>query len=318
MIKLLTNFFLLFIVISCQSYDSNLQKNVNKKINNDKVDKVDKVSKSQNILKKSEVKVSSDFPVIKFILEDPYYIDGVLHIPEEDYQYSEVGLASFYGRELHNIKTINNDFNKVTELLGRHKTLPLPSMVKITNLENGMFLTLKIIDRHNDNATLIQVSRKTSQLLKFYKNKITKVRVEVIPDASKQLKIVAQSMSDPIFFDTIDKAPTVKITILELENDDKGKEETKNLKNIELIQQPIEIGSAEVLNKELFLKIYGFRSLDKAKSAILDLNKSYKNNIIKINNSYILTLGPLSNLDAKNLVLSFISKGYKKTKFILE
>ena len=49
MIKLLTNFFLLFIVISCQSYDSNLQKNVNKKINNDKVDKVDKVSKSQNI-----------------------------------------------------------------------------------------------------------------------------------------------------------------------------------------------------------------------------------------------------------------------------
>ena len=85
-----------------------------------------------------------------------------------------------------------------------------------------------------------------------------------------------------------------------------------------MIQQPIEIGSAEVLNKELFLKIYGFRSLDKAKSAILDLNKSYKNNIIKINNSYILTLGPLSNLDAKNLVLSFISKGYKKTKFILE
>ena len=84
MIKLLTNFFLLFYVISCQSYDSNLQKNVN----NDKVDKVNIVSKSQNILKKSEVKVSSDFPVIKFILEDPYYIDGVLHIPEEDYQYS--------------------------------------------------------------------------------------------------------------------------------------------------------------------------------------------------------------------------------------
>ena len=227
-------------------------------------------------------------------------------------------MATFYERELHNIKTINNDFNKVTELLGRHKTLPLPSIVKITNLENGMFLTLKIIDRHNDNSTLIQVSRKTSQLLKFYKNKITKVKVEIIPDASKQLKIVTQSMSDPFFFDTIDKAPTDIITILELENEDEEKEETKNLKKIELIWEPIELGFEEVTNKELFLKIYGFKSFDIAKSSISALNKSYKSNIINIDNSYILTLGPLSNLDAKNLVLSFISKGYKETKFILE
>ena len=314
MIKLLTSFFLFFSIISCHSLDSNLQKNLNNKVTSNKVYKV---SNSQNILKKSAGKIRSDFHIIKYILEEPYYIDGVMHTPQEDYQYSEVGLASFYGKELHNIKTINNDFNKVTELLGRHKTLPLPSMVKITNLENGMFLTLKIIDRHNDNATLIQVSRKTSQLLKFYKNKITKIKVEIIPDASKQLKIVTQSMSDPFFFDTIDKAPTDKITILELENEDE-EEETKNLKKIELIRQPIELGLEEVTNKELFLKIYGFKSLDIAKSTISDLNKSYKGNIMNIDNSYILTLGPLSNIDAKNLVLSFISKGYKKTQFILE
>ena len=61
------------------------------------------------------------------------------------YNYDKDGLASFYGKELHNVKTINNDLNKVTELLGRHKTLPLPSTVKITNLENGISLISKFL-----------------------------------------------------------------------------------------------------------------------------------------------------------------------------
>ena len=254
MIRLLTSFIFILIIVSCESYDPNFQK----KLNN---------AESYNELSSQDLnKEESDFSIIKYILEDPYYIDGVLYIPEEDYQYSEVGLASFYERELHNIKTINNDFNKVTELLGRHKTLPLPSIVKITNLENGMFLTIKIIDRHNDNATLVQVSRKTAQLLRFYKNKITKVKVEIIKDASKQLKVVTKSMSDPIFFDTIDKAPTDKITILEIDNEEVT--DISNLKKVKFIERPVEIGTEEVLIKELYLKVYDFKTLNEAKNAI--------------------------------------------------
>ena len=304
MIRLLTSFIFILIIVSCESYNSNFQK----KLNN--AEPYKELS-SQDLYKEE-----SDFSIIKYILEDPYYIDGVLYIPEEDYQYSEVGLASFYERELHNIKTINNDFNKVTELLGRHKTLPLPSIVKITNLENGMFLTIKIIDRHNDNATLVQVSRKTAQLLRFYKNKITRVKVEIIKDASKQLKVVTKSMSDPIFFDTIDKAPTDKITILEIDNEEET--DISNLKKVKFIERPVEIGTEEVSIKELYLKIYDFKTLNEAKNAISGPNSSYSNNIVNIDESFAIIFGPLSNLEAKNLVLSFISKGYKKTKFILK
>ena len=100
---------------------------------------------------------------------------------------------------MHKIKTANNDLNKVTELLGRHKTLPLPSVVKVTNLENGLSVTVKIIDRHKDNSSIIQVSRKVAQLLRFYKNKITRVRVEILPDPSKQWKNVILSMNEPEF-----------------------------------------------------------------------------------------------------------------------
>ena len=311
MIKLLTNFLFIFTVISCQSIDLNFSNNVNN-------DEIDNASDSQNIFKKPKKINNSDFLVVKYILEKPYYIDGVHYIPEENYQYNEIGLASFYEKELHNVKTINNDFNKVTELLGRHKTLPLPSIVKITNLENGMFVTLKIIDRHNDNTSLIEVSRKAAQLLKFYKNKITRVKVEIIPDASKQLKVVTQSMSDPAFFDTIDSAPTDKITILELDNEEIDELNTSSFERIDFIEQPIVIGFDEISEKELFLKIHGFKSYDLAKSSILDINTPYRSNIVNIDKSYIVILGPLSNLEAKNLVLSLISKGYKKTEFILE
>ena len=310
MIKLLISFIFFLTFISCESYETNFQ---NEKIK----DEINNTSNSQNLFKTAKDKNDSDFPVIKYILGEPYSIDGVIYAPKENYQYNEVGLATFYGKELHNIKTINNDFNKVTELLGRHKTLPLPSIVKITNLENGMFLTLEIIDRHKDNTTLIEVSRKTAQLLKFYKNKITKVRIEIIPDASKQLKIVTKSMSDPLFFDTIAKAPTDKITISELDNDEE-ESDTSNLKKVEFIEQPIEIGIDKVIIRELFLKVYDFKSFDIAKSTISELNMSYNSNIMNIDKSYIIILGPLSNLEAKDLVLSFISKGYKKTKLILK
>ena len=173
----------------------------------------------KKVIKKSTDKLNQKKSnLIKYHIGDPYFIEGVEYIPEENYNYNEIGLASFYGKELHKRKTINNDFNNVTELLGRHKTLPIPSIVKITNLDNGLFLTIKINDRHNDNSSLIQVSRKTAQLLRFYKDKIAKVRIEVLSDPSKQMKIVTQSMNEINFNDTIDSAPTESVSISNIDS----------------------------------------------------------------------------------------------------
>ena len=48
---------------------------------------------------------------IFYYLGEPYFIEGVSYIPEENYNYSEIGLSSFYGKELHNIKTVNNQIH---------------------------------------------------------------------------------------------------------------------------------------------------------------------------------------------------------------
>lgn len=263
-----------------------------------------------------EINDENNLNKLKYVLGEPYFIEGVKYTPSENYNYKKIGLATFYGKELHNKRTLNNDLNKVTELLARHKTLPLPSIVKITNLDNGLSLIVKINDRHDDNSSLIQVSRKTAQLLKFYKNKIAKVRVEVLSDPSKQLKVVSLSMSDPLFDKTIESAPTIGVSISNMEVENNLKNEIKNIEPP--IEPPIEIGLEELENKDLYLKIYNFKSYNIVKSIISELSILHKFSTQNEGDSYSLIIGPLENLEANKLVSSFISKGYKKTEIILE
>ena len=304
MIKLLINFLVLIYLSSCQIQDV-------KKITKIAELKKGTIINQNNEENKDKSNLIND-DILRYIIGDPYFIEGVKYIPEENYNYSEIGLASFYGKELHNIKTINNDLNKVTELLGRHKTLPLPSIVKITNLDNGLFLIIKINDRHTDNSSLVQISRKSAQLLKFYKSKITKVKIEILSDPSKQMKVVTQSMSSTDFNDTIDKSPAENISINEISNNIKD-----NLSN-QIIKQPIEIGFEEIDGNDLYLKIYNFHSYEKIKSTLFELKINHKFSTQKEGDLYSLVIGPLENIDANNLVLSFISKGYKNTEFIIE
>ena len=270
----------------------------------------------KNEIFKDEKKISNDsnninFNTIKYVLGKKYFIEGIEYIPEENYDYNQIGIATFYNKELHNKKTINNDFNKVTELLGRHKTLPIPSIVKVTNLDNGLSLTIKINDRHNDNSSIIQISRKSAQLLKFYKNKIAKVRVEILSDPSKQMKVVTQSMSDPDFNGTIKSAPTEDVSISDIIADD-----SKKLDVFE--ESPIEIGFSEVTKEKMYLKVYNFESYNIAKDVFSDLGMSHKYTTQNDKGSFTLIIGPLDINEANNLVLSFISKGYKRTEFYLE
>ena len=170
MIKLIINFIILIFLLSCQINDVKKVSQI-VDIKKESIEKIEKLidkkttNKIEKLVDKKTANVSSlnKNNTLKYIVGVPYFIDGVEYIPEENYDYNQIGLASFYNKELHNKRTINNDYNKVTELLGRHKTLPIPSIVKVTNLENGLSITIKINDRHKDNSSIIQVSRKSAQ-----------------------------------------------------------------------------------------------------------------------------------------------------------
>ena len=309
--KLIISLFFIFL-FSCDNISNNQVVN---KIENAKNIIEDKTKENVAKLvepKKNLDKENSTSENIFYLIGDPYFIEGVKYTPKEDYSYSEVGLATFYDKELHNQKTLNNDLNKVTELLGRHKTLPLPSIVKITNLENGLSLTIKVIDRHDDNASVIQVSRKVAQLLRFYKNRIARVKVEILSDPSKQWKNVTMSINDEDFNSTVESAPTEIVSISNIDDDN---EETSVQEDVE---QPIELGFEKVENLELFLHINNFKNYEDIQKIVNEIQLKEKFTSENMGDFYKLIIGPIENEVANKLVSTFILKGYKENEIILE
>ena len=305
---------LFFLLISCEQIS---KEEVINTIEDTKETIVKKTIKSPDTSNKVKIKVEEDKAnknKIFYLIGEPYYIEGVKYVPEENYFYQEIGLATFYDKELHNKRTANNDLNKVTELLGRHKTLPLPSIVKITNLENGLSLTIKIIDRHDDNTSIIQVSRKVAQLLRFYKNKITKTKVEILSDPSRQWKNVTMSINDKDFNNTVESAPTEIVSISNIDEDlNTSEDQTEDIK----IEQPIELCFEEVDELDLYLHVNNFKNYQEIKNIVNEINFLDKYTSENIGNFYKLIIGPIDNKTADKLLSTFISKGYKESKLIL-
>ena len=123
-------------------------------------------------------------------VEKPYQISGVWYYPAENYGYQEQGPASWYipanGKTA---KTANGEEYIATEMTARHKTLPLPSIVRITNLENGKSIIARVNDRGPMvNNRLIDVSQRAAQELGFPVSGTTQVKVEVMPQESQAVR----------------------------------------------------------------------------------------------------------------------------------
>ncbi len=124
---------------------------------------------------------------------DPYQIDGVWYYPGEDYGYAETGIASWYGVEFHGKTTANGEIFNMNALTAAHRTLPMPSLVRVTNLENGRTVVVRVNDRGPFNhGRVIDVSRRTAQLLGFENKGTAKVRVKILPEESRSLALMAK------------------------------------------------------------------------------------------------------------------------------
>ena len=117
----------------------------------------------------------------------PYMIGGREYVPQEDVNYSAVGMASWYGDDFHGRYTANGEIFDMNSLSAAHPTLPLPSYVRVTNLANHKSMVVRVNDRgpYVGNR-LIDVSVRTAKLLGFYGNGLTKVKVEYVGRAPLQ------------------------------------------------------------------------------------------------------------------------------------
>jgi rare lipoprotein A len=118
---------------------------------------------------------------------NPYQIAGIWYYPYEDEKYDSTGIASWYGPQFHGKKTANGEVFDQNEMSAAHPTLPMPVLARVTNLENGKSIVVRINDRGPFAAGReIDMSKRAAEELGFMQKGTAKVRVQYIGRAPLQ------------------------------------------------------------------------------------------------------------------------------------
>jgi rare lipoprotein A len=149
---------------------------------------VDKRPRSKEYFAESEYGVKAS-PRVAFMrrgggrdqLGRPYQVRGKWYIPKEDRHYAKVGLASWYGDAFHGRLTANGEVYDTAQLTAAHPTMPLPSYARVTNLETGSSVIVRVNDRGPyHEGRIIDVSQRAAQMLDYDKVGTAKVKVEYV------------------------------------------------------------------------------------------------------------------------------------------
>ena len=252
-----------------------------------------------------------DDPIYK--VGNPYKINGKWYYPAVDYQYDEVGIASWYGPGFHGKSTANGEVFDQNKITAAHRTLPMPSIVKVTNLENGMVLDKVRINDRGPFARnrIIDLSKKAAEELGFIKNGVAKVRVEILEDESRKYALSEQQ--------NVYVAEAAEITEISKKNLLPGPEfEEKNIK-----KKNENVSENSILNdKELVIQVGAFTDHRNAKSLIEKLSefKAYINRVF-INNRYLyrVRIGPINNLNQANkMKMELFELGYTSSHLVMK
>ncbi|WP_299394684.1 septal ring lytic transglycosylase RlpA family protein [Pelagibius sp.] len=145
----------------------------------------------------------------------PYQIKNVWYYPRVDYSYDETGIASWYGPGFHGKRTANGEIYDQNAMTAAHRTLPMPSLVQVTNLENGRSIQVRINDRGPfAHGRIIDLSKKGAELLGFVRQGTARVRVQILELESRQLVARAQGLEVPE--DAPSAAPVETVAVQEL------------------------------------------------------------------------------------------------------
>lgn len=128
-----------------------------------------------------------------FKVGTPYKVAGKTYRPKETYSFEQTGIASWYGPQFHGKQTANGEIFDMYELTAAHKTLQMPSLVRVTNLENGRSIVVRINDRGPfSKGRVLDLSKRGAELLGFKNQGTAKVKIQLLPYESKQIAEAAK------------------------------------------------------------------------------------------------------------------------------
>ena len=248
-----------------------------------------------------------------------YNVGGKYYYPKKDLYYNKTGIASWYGPKFHGKLTANGEIYNQYALTAAHKTLPLPSAVKVTNLKNNKSIVLRINDRGPFvNDRIIDLSSKAADILDLKREGTGLVRVQILKDKSLHLEKLAKRGTFPEIAD-LKEAELPNIIM-----PNKVAVKIKNTKNQKIVSQKINY-NLKNFNKEykIYIKLASFSSnknaeIMKKKVSYIDRVKIYK--IFKVNKVlFQVKAGPFSSVEKVDELHSLLlKKGMQGAKIIIE
>lgn len=267
----------------------------------------------------------------------PYQVQKIWYYPAEELNYNETGLASWYGEPFHGRKTANGAVYDMNQLTAAHKTLPMPTDVRVTNLENGRSIVVTVNDRGPFvHGRIIDLSRRAAQLLGVIRNGTAKVRVEMAQPSQDGVRFLAEAETSSTERNMVTAAPKQNVQSASLAPP--SNVAAAPVTKTEALPTPIDtaplaqkeqsapsnvVTLKPVDSAEIYIQAGAFVDFANANklSAQLSPLGAAKVNQVLVNGQdfYRVRLGPVYNVEDADLLLSrLINSGHTEARIIIE
>jgi rare lipoprotein A len=264
----------------------------------------------------------------------PYQVAGRWFTPKEQPNYDKQGPASWYGEAFNHRQTSNGEWFDMTRLTAAHPTLPLPSYAKVTNLENGKEVVVRINDRGPFvGPRIIDLSKRTAEVLDFKTKGKAPVRVQYIGpaplnDNGKHLMAMnhelnrGTSLNRMIAAADRRKGGSANPDVMVAEAKPRKKKPQANLETVAYTPpEAVQYGSANGVDTSYFIQLGTFGNADNAARARDTFASVWPVQFIELEGSngpvYRVRLGPITdNSDAQTALENAFAAGYSDARVI--
>ena len=257
----------------------------------------------------------------RFQVGNAYKVAGRTFTPHEQPGYNKKGLASWYGEAFHRRMTSNGEYFDMATLTAAHATLPLPSYAKVTNLENGKTVVVRINDRGPFVDTrILDVSKAAADVLGYRRQGTAHVRVQLIGPAplndngGRQVLAMNEAMQNG--------ASVNQLASLSQGNDVQVASVQRRRHQVDQVQQVAYVPPAQqTYTSGYIVRVAVYHDLDEARLAYEQVATLGPSQIIKAVGAngplYRVQIGPLDNSQDANTALTNVeASGFEDARIV--
>ncbi len=250
--------------------------------------------------------------------------------------YQEEGIASWYGTRFHGNKTSNGEIYDMYRLSAAHKTLPIPTYLKVTNLDNGLSTIVRVNDRgpfHQERV--IDLSYAAAIKLGFASKGTTRVKLEsIVPPSPEQLKAEQAKKTQAAKLEHDRRARLARLERERIAREKQKKmavaiiDNTPTLENAQPIEwQPTPQQLADIQSDEMkqYIQVGAFADRNNAEKLLQTLlgenmpSPELIEHTINSNRVFRVRIGPVNDEDKAQLLLQQLaSLGHTNSRLISE